>query len=79
MRSVSLKGLTDGLMVELGCSVELIQAVIDLGKADDYLIYSLTLNGKALKEFVQKNAPDKKDKLKDIIDQNEYKITAYDW
>lgn len=79
MRSVSLKGLTDGLMVELGCSVEFIQAVIDLGKADDYLIYSLTLDGKAVKEFVQKNAPDKMDRLKSVVDNNQYKITAYDW
>jgi hypothetical protein len=66
-------------MVELGCSVELIQAVIDLGNADDYLIYSLTLDGKAVKEFVQKNAPDKMDRLKSVVDNNQYKITAYDW
>ena len=79
MRSVSIKGLNDQIKIELGGMVELIDAVINKGKAEDYLIYSLTLNGKALKEFVLQVAPDKMDKLKDIIDQNEYKITAYDW
>ena len=79
MRSVSLKGLTDGLMVELGCSVELIQAVIDLGKADDYLIYSLTLDGKGVKEFILANAPDKIDRVKEVVDDYQYIITAYDW
>ena len=79
MRSVSLKGLTDGLKIELGSAVELIDAVIQLGKAEDYLIYSLTLDGKGVKEFILANAPDKIDSVKEVVDDYQYIITAYDW
>ncbi len=76
MRSVILRGITDQIKVDLGQDISLIADVIELGKCRDYLIYDLELNGHDLIKFLEEHF------LKineEIILENKYVITAYDW
>lgn len=76
MRSVILRGLNDRIKVDLGQDISLIADVIELGKCRDYLIYDLELNGHDLIKFLKEHF------LKineEIILENKYIITAYDW
>ncbi len=79
MRSITVKGVGNNLRIELGADTNLIGGVIEVGKAVDYLIYSARFNGKGVKEFVKKCAPDKICLLNGINDNEEYEIIAYDW
>jgi hypothetical protein len=78
MRSTIIKGLTDGLYINLGCSTDIVGAVMEAGKAVDYLVFELELTGAELLQFLGKfNLQDKfKDEIKS---DNQYKLTAYDW
>ena len=78
MRSTIIKGVSDNLYVNLGSNVDIIGAVIEKGKATDYLIYELELDGAELLEFLAKfRAGD--DFAADINLENRYVLISYDW
>ena len=78
MRSTIIKGVTDNLYANLGSNVDIIGEVIEKGRATDYLIYELELDGAELLEFLAKfRAGD--DFAADINLENRYILTSYDW
>lgn len=78
MRSTIIKGVSDNLYANLGSNVDIIGAVIEKGKATDYLIYELELDGAELLEFLAKfRAGD--DFAADINLENRYVLISYDW
>lgn len=80
MRYTLLKGINDKLNYEFSGDVGLICAVMDIGKAECELVYSVVMKGNEAKEFLSKNAlKSELGVLNEIIDENEYKITAFDW
>ena len=78
MRSTIIKGVSDNLYANLGSNVDIIGAVIEKGKATDYLIYELELDGAELLEFLAKFRADEELML-EIKAENKYKVIAYDW
>lgn len=80
MRYTIIKGINDGLDYEFSSDVGLICAVMDIGECECDLVYSVVMKGKDAKEFLSKNAPKSELGVLDkIIDENQYKITAFDW
>ncbi len=78
MRSVVVKGIDDDLIIELGREVEIVFAVIKIGKAIDAITYELVVDGTDLINFMKEN--NLIDKINnDIKENNRYVITAYDW
>ncbi len=78
MRSVTVKGLDDGVRLELDGDVGLICAVMEIGRVRSDLIYEATLTGRELGELIAGvlraySLPE------EIKDENRYVITAYDW
>jgi hypothetical protein len=78
MRSTTIKGLDDGIYINLGGNTDIIEAVMNAGKAVDYLIYELTLTGAELLEFLAKFCVDSELTAK-INAENRYNIKSYDW
>ena len=78
MRKTTIKCLNDNMTFDLGREVEPICAVINIGKALDSITYEVTLTGVKLKEFIIDNKL-AKSFLNQIIDDNIYVVTAYDW
>ena len=77
MRSTTIKGLDDGIRIELGGDTSVIGAVMERGKAVDYLIYKLTLTGKELLAFIEEFGLQKKITAT-IVEENNYELTSYD-
>ena len=77
MRATTIKGLDDGIRIELGGDVSIIAAVMDRGKAVDYLIYKLVLTGKELIAFIQEFHLQSK-VTEHIVETNTYELTSYD-
>jgi hypothetical protein len=78
MRKVTVLGLDDNLKADLGRNVELVAAVIEIGKAIDAITFEKQLTGKELKQFIlQQNA--NLAILENIVDNYRYLLTAYDW
>ena len=78
MRSTTVKGLDDGLRIELGGDTGIIEYVMDIGKGIDYLIYQAEMTGAELLEFMRKFRIDEK-LYKDVKEENKYTVTSYDW
>ena len=78
MRSTTVKGINDSVYINLGGNTDIIEAVMNAGKAVDYLIYELTLTGEELLDFLAKFRVDSEltDKIKA---KNLYVIKSYDW
>ena len=78
MRSTTVKGLDDGVRIELGGNTDIIEAVMDAGKGVDYLIYELTLTGAELLAFLAPFRIDGK-LTAEIKADNRYTVRSYDW
>ena len=79
MRNTLIKGLTDDFYHDLGCNVDYVAKVIEIGKCTDFLCYEITLSGRELKEFYLSVKLENCEKIKQIIDDYQYIIKAYDW
>lgn len=79
MRNTTIKGINDQFYHDLGSSVEYVAKVIEIGKCVDYLIYEIKLTGQELKEFYCSIGLQNAKSYGEIVDKNEYLITAYDW
>ncbi|MBR2023154.1 MAG: hypothetical protein IJ996_01380 [Clostridia bacterium] len=77
MRSTTIKGLDDGVRIELGADVGIIGAVMDRGKAVDCLIYKLVLTGKELLSFIEEFHLQSK-VTQTVVETNRYELTSYD-
>ena len=78
MRSTIVKGIDDGIYINLGSSTDIVGEVMFEGKAVDYLIYELELSGKDLLGFLAKFRVDEELML-EIKAEHKYKVIAYDW
>jgi hypothetical protein len=78
MRSTIVKGIDDGIYINLGSSTDIVGEVMLEGKSVDYLIYELELSGKDLLGFLAKFRVDEELML-EIKAENKYKVIAYDW
>jgi hypothetical protein len=78
MRSTTVKGIDDSVYINLGGNTDIIEAVMNAGKAVDYLIYELELTGSELLEFLGKFRIDS-ELTANIKAENRYNITSYDW
>ncbi len=79
MRSTTVKGLNDNLRHDFGSDVSMVATVMNIGVCTAPLCYEKKLNGKELKEFYRSAKVGFKHYYDEIIDENEYLITAYDW
>ena len=88
MRYTIVKGIDDGLKIDLGGSVSIISAVMEIGRSKDYLTYEAEMTGAELLEFLGKFsvgiARDISERVhkkltEGIVKENRYTITAYDW
>ena len=75
MRRTVIKGLDDDFRMDI-MDVEVIYEVMQRGKAEDAITFSLILNGKELIGFLQKFG---KEPLCDVVSDKRYELTAYDW
>ncbi len=78
MRSTTVKGLDDGVYINLGGNTDIIEAVMNAGNAVDYLIYELHLTGAELLDFLAKFRIDS-ELTAEIKTKNRYTVTSYDW
>lgn len=78
MRSTTVKGLDDGVYINLGANTDIIEAVMNAGSAVDYLIYELQLTGAELLEFLEEFRIDE-ELTAEIKAENRYNLTSYDW
>lgn len=78
MRYSTVRGLDDGLNIDLGGDVSIICAIMEIGVAEDALVYKAELTGAELTEFFSKFnlLGDYGDEIKP---ENRYILTAYDW
>ncbi len=79
MRETFIKGLNDDFDLSLGSNTDLVFAVMQIGKAEDAITFSVEMNGAELKEFIEKHARKYIEYIDNIKLDNRYKITAYDW
>ena len=81
MRSTSVKGLDDGLKLELGGDVSLISEIMERGRGAGELIYKLDVDGAELCAIIRKyKLPVIADGLcAKVTPGNRYELTAYDW
>ena len=77
MRNTTIKG-NDGLIIDLGSNTDIIEEVMKIGKAVDYLIYKVEMTGFEVVQFMKKYHLDRLIS-QDIILENTYTITSYDW
>lgn len=78
MRYTFVKGIDDGLEIDLGTNVSIICAVMEIGKALDAITFEAEMNGSELLAFMNKFSVGKDfwDKIKE---ENRYIVTAFDW
>ena len=78
MRSTTIRGLTDGLHFDFGGDVGLIAAVMEVGVGAGDLIYEFKGTGREVLEILRKHVP-RAPILDQIVSENDYVLTAYDW
>ena len=78
MRTTIIKGINDDISIEVHGNIDLICAIMDVGKMIDQITYEATLKGEKLIEILIdcrfKDAPNW-----GIQKENDYEVTAYDW
>ena len=88
MRYSIIKGIDDGLRIDLGSSVSIIVEVMQIGKAIDSLTYEAEMSGAELLEFLSKFsvgiARDISENthrmiIEGVKKENRYTVTSYDW
>ena len=88
MRYSIIKGIDDGLRIDLGGSTSIIGEVMKIGKALDNLTYEVEMSGAELLEFLVKFsvgiARDISEKthrmiIEGVKKENRYTVTSYDW
>lgn len=82
MRMTILEGVEDSIRIDLGSDVMLVGAVMEIGKAIDYLVYEVQLTGEEVLNLINsiRFSPMKRPYglEDDIIKEHHYKLTAYD-
>lgn len=78
MRTTTVKGLDDSVYINLGGNTDIIEAVMNEGRAVDYLVYELQLTGDDLLSFLAGYPIDAK-LFGAIKAGNRYTVTSYDW
>lgn len=79
MRTTFVKGLNDGLDLELGSNVSIIVEVMEIGRALDAITFEVELTGKELIKFLKKFGLETISGAENIKGENKYKVTAFDW
>ena len=82
MRGTILEGVEDDIRINLGSDIMLVGAVIEIGKALDYLVYEAKLTGEEVLNLINDvnfNGVNRPRGLENVlVKDHHYVLTAYD-